>query len=207
VEKPSSVTIEDGRAMVTAARRNKRVVQVGAQGRSAKRAWYTCRAIRNGMVGQLIRIKLGDIVEQTHMRNRQMIAKWAMVLGKEENVVEKKVKDGKTYFVVNDYQKLRGIFGKMLKEIQRIKSEGDYDTAKKLVETYAVKIDYDLHKEILERYEKLKVAPYSGFIMPRLVAVEENGKVTDVKVEYPMDFAKQMLYFAEKYSFLPTVNN
>jgi dipeptidyl-peptidase-3 len=172
----------------------------------AGKAEYS-RAIRNGMVGQLIRIKLGDIVEQTHMRNRQMIAKWAMVLGKEENVVEKKVKDGKTYFVVNDYQKLRGIFGKMLKEIQRIKSEGDYDTAKKLVETYAVKIDYDLHKEILERYEKLKVAPYSGFIMPRLVAVEENGKVTDVKVEYPMDFAKQMLYFAEKYSFLPTVNN
>ena len=171
----------------------------------AGKAEYS-RAIRNGMIGQLIRIKLGDSVEQTHMRNRQMIAKWAMELGKEENVVEKKVKDGKTYFVVNDYQKLRGIFGQMLKEIQRIKSEGDYDAAKNLVETYAVKIDYDLHKEILERYEKLHVAPYSGFIVPRLVAVEENGKITDVKVEYPMDFAKQMLYFAENYSFLPTVN-
>lgn len=172
----------------------------------AGKAEYS-RAIRNGMIGQLVRVKLGDSIEQTHMRNRQMIAKWAMELGKENNVVEKKRKDDKTYFVVNDYQALRGVFGKMLKEIQRIKSEGDYDAAKKLVETYAVQIDYDLHKEILERYKKLNVAPYSGFIMPKLVAVEENGKITDVKVEYPMDFAQQMLDFAENYSFLPTVNN
>ncbi len=172
----------------------------------AGKAEYS-RAIRNGMIGQLVRVKLGDNIEQTHMRNRQMIARWAMELGKDGNVIEKKIKEGKTYFVVTDYQKLREIFGKMLKEIQRVKSEGDYETAKNLVETYGVKIDYDLHKEILERYEKLHVAPYSGLIMPRLVAVEENGNITGVNVEYPMDFAQQMLEYAENYSFLPTVNN
>ncbi len=164
------------------------------------------KAIRNGMIQQLTRIRLGDDIEQTHMRNRQLIAKWAMDLGKADNVIEKKVKDGKTFYVVNDYQKLRDIFGRMLREIQRIKSEGDYNTARNLVETYAVKIDQNLHKEVLERYEKLGVAPYTGFINPVLKPVKKDGNIVDVKVEYPADFTKQMLNYAENYSFLPTIN-
>lgn len=162
--------------------------------------------INNGMMIQLTRIKLGDDIEQSHMRNRQLIAKWAMELGKKDNVIEKKIKDGKTYFVINDFDKLRVIFGDMLKEIQRIKSEGDYNAGKKLVETYAVKIDQALHKEVLDRYAKLGIAPYTGFICPQLVAVEKDGKIVDVKVQYPMDFTKQMLHYAKDYSFLPNYN-
>ncbi len=163
-------------------------------------------AFRNGMIQQLTRVKLGDNLEQAHMRNRQLIAKWAFELGKSGNVVEKIERDGKTYFRVNDYQKLRHIFGKMLREIQRIKSEGDYAAAKNLVETYAIRIDYNLHKEVLERYEKLGVAPYTGFINPVLTPVKEGEKIVDVRVEYPMDFAKQMLDYAKNYSFLPNAN-
>ncbi|MCP4220574.1 MAG: dihydrofolate reductase, partial [bacterium] len=164
------------------------------------------RNVANGLMMQLTRIKLGDDVEQAHMRNRQLIAAWAMELGKDENVIEKKIKDGKTYFVVNDHQKLRVIYGKMLKEIQRIKSEGDYKKAKELVETYAVKIDPVLHKEVLDRFAKLNIAPYTGFVCPELKAVEKDGKITEVTVDYPMDFVKQMLFYAENYSFLPTYN-
>ncbi|GAB4380523.1 MAG: dihydrofolate reductase [Calditrichia bacterium] len=164
------------------------------------------RAIRNGMLQQLTRIKLGDKIEQAHMRNRQLIAKWAYELGKAENVIEKKNRDGKTYYVVNDYPKLRQIFGRMLREIQRITSEGDYEAAKNLVEKYAVKIDYDLHKEVLDRYEKLGMAPYTGFIAPQLIPVYENDRIVDVKVEYPMDFTRQMLDFGKEYSFLPVTN-
>lgn len=164
------------------------------------------RAIRNGFIQQITRIKLGDNIEQAHMRNRQMLAKWAMEEGQKDNVIEKKVKEGKTYYVVNDYDKLRTIFAQMLREIQRIKSEGDYNTAKKLVEKYAVNIDQGLHKEVLDRYAKLGVNPYTGFILPRLVPVKKDGKIVDVKVEYPTDFTEQMLYFGENYSFLPTYN-
>ncbi len=164
------------------------------------------KAFRNGLIQQLTRIKLGDDIEQAHMRNRQLIAKWAMELGKTENVVEKKVRDGKTYFTVNDYRKLRQIFGNMLREIQRIKSEGDFQAARNLVETYAVKIDPGLHREILARYEKLGAAPYTGFINPVLIPVMKDGQMVDVRVEYPADFTSQMLDYGKNYSFLPTEN-
>lgn len=162
--------------------------------------------IRNGLMLQLRRLEPGEQLEQPHMRNRQMISKWVYEMGKPENVIEKKVRDGKTYFVINDYEKLRNLFGKLLREIQRIKSEGDYEAAKNLVETYGVKVDADLHREVLERYSKLNIAPYTGFINPRLVPVMEGDKIVDVKVEYPADFSGQMLEYAEKYSFLPTYN-
>ncbi|MCP5103280.1 MAG: dihydrofolate reductase [bacterium] len=163
-------------------------------------------SIRNGLLQQLRRVKLGDDIEQAHMRGRQLTAKWAFELGKPGNVIEKKVKDNKTYFVINDHGKLRAIFGKMLREIQRIKSEGDFEAAKKLVETYGVKVDQALHKEVLERFEKLGVAPYTGFICPVLVPVLKDGEIVDVRVEYPEDFTKQMLNYGKKYSFLPPDN-
>jgi dipeptidyl-peptidase III len=162
--------------------------------------------IRNGMMTQLVRLKLGDNVEEAHMRNRQLIAKWAFEKGAKDNVIEKKTKDGKTFFVVNDYAKLKELFGELLREIQRIKSEGDYAAGKALVENYGVKVDPALHKEVLERYSKLNIAPYAGFINPRLVPVMEGGKITDVKVEYPADFKEQMLYYAKQHSFLPSEN-
>ncbi|HIA11919.1 MAG TPA: dihydrofolate reductase, partial [Flavobacteriales bacterium] len=162
--------------------------------------------IKNGMLVQLVRIKLGDVLEEAHMRNRQLVAKWSYEQGLDENVVEKVVKEGKTYFVVRDYEKLRVIFGELLKEIQRIKSEGDYEAGKALVENYGVQVDTELHAEVLERFEKLNVAPYSGFINPILRSITENGEIIDVVVEYPDDFAEQMLYYAKNYSFLPTYN-
>lgn len=164
------------------------------------------RAIRNGFIQQLTRVKLGNHIEQAHMRNRQLIAKWAFSLGQPEKVIEKKHRDGKTFYVVNHYRKLRSIFGRMLREIQRITSEGDYQAAKNLIENYAVRIDYDLHKEVLERFKKLGMAPYTGFIAPKLVPVYENEKIVDVKVEYPIDFTTQMLEFGKEYSFLPDLN-
>lgn len=162
--------------------------------------------IRNGLMTQLVRLKLGDNVEEAHMRNRQLVAKWCYEKGAKDNVIEKKTKDGKTYFVVNDYAKLRVLFGELLKEIQRIKSEGDFNSAKNLVENYGVKVDPILHKEVLARYAKLNIAPYAGFINPRLVAVKDGDKIIDVKVEYPADFKQQMLYYAKNYSFLPSIN-
>ncbi len=162
--------------------------------------------IRNGLMVQLARLELGEHLEEAHMRNRQMIAKWVLEKGAEKKVVEKKTKDGKTYFVVNDYEALRGLFGQLLAEVQRVKSEGDYEAGKALVENYGVKVDQALHKEVKERYESLKIAPYGGFIQPKLVPVMEGDTITDVKVEYPEDFTTQMLEYAESHSFLPTVN-
>lgn len=164
------------------------------------------RNIVNGLMIQLARVKLGDELTQAHMRNRQLIAKWAFEMGKDENVIEKVVENGKTYFVVRDYEKLRNIFGRQLREIQRITSEGDFERAKELIETYGVKIDYDLHKEVLERYAKLNTKPYSGFINPKLIPVKEGDKIVDVKVEYPADFTEQMMEYAKEYSLLPTYN-
>ncbi len=159
--------------------------------------------IRNGMMYQLRRLKIGDDVEESHMRNRQLIAKWVFEKGAPDNVIEKVVEEGKTYFVVRDYEKLHDLFGDLLKEIQRIKSEGDFEAGKALVETYGVKVDQDIHKEVLERSAKLKSAPYGGFINPKLVPVmDADGNITDVTVEYPADFTKQMLYYAETYSNL-----
>ncbi len=165
--------------------------------------------IRNGLMTQLARIESGANIEQAHMRNRQAISKWVYEKGKAENgtsVIEKKVKDGKTYFVINDYDKLRNLFGQLLREIQRIKSEGDYEAGKNFIENYGVKVDQEIHKEVLERYKKLNIAPYAGFINPKLVPVMEGEKIIDVNIEYPADFTEQMLFYAKEYSFLTTYN-
>ena len=162
--------------------------------------------IRNGLQLQLRRVELGDDIEQAHMRNRQLIAAWAYEHGLEDNVIEKIVEGGKTYFVIRDFDALRALFGELLREIQRIKSEGDYEAASALVETYAVRVDQAMHKEVLDRVAPLDIAAYSGFIQPRLVPVEENGEIIDVVVEYPDDFPAQMLEYEKNYSFLPNTN-
>jgi dipeptidyl-peptidase-3 len=135
-----------------------------------------------------------------------MIAKWVYEQGRKDNVIEKVKKDGKSYFVVRDYNKLRELFGQLLREVQRIKSQGDYEAGKKLMEDYGVKIDYELHKEIRERFAKLNTAPYSGFVYPTLEAIEKDGEIVDVKLNYNFDFKAQMLKYAKEYSFLPTYN-
>ncbi len=158
--------------------------------------------IRNGLMVQFNRIELGKPNTEAHMQNRKLIAEWCYEKGKKDNVIEKKVRDGKTYFVINDYVKLRALFAELLTEIQRIKSEGDYEAGKKLVETYAVNIDQDLHKEVLERYGALNLKPYGGFINPDIVPVVEDGKVVDYQVVYNDDYLKQQLYYGKKYSTL-----
>ena len=163
--------------------------------------------IRNGLMTQLIRIKLGDDLEQSHMRNRQTVSKWVYEKGKPENVIEKIVENGKTYFVINDYTRLRSLFGELLREVQRIKSEGDYEAGKNLIEKYGVKVDKELHAEILKRNEKFNTAPYSGFINPELVPVyNDSNEIIDIKVVQPKDFATQMLDYAKKYTTLPDYN-
>ncbi len=166
--------------------------------------------IRNGMMLQLRRLKMGDEIEEAHMRNRQLIAHWVFEKGAEDNVIEKRVRDSKTYFVVNDYDKLRGLFGDLLRELQRIKSEGDFAAGQALIEGYAVKVDAELHQEVLNRYEKLDLAPYSGFINPKLEAVYqdgiEGGKIIDVTISYPDNFQKQMLEYSKDYGLLPVLN-
>lgn len=162
--------------------------------------------LMNGLMTQLTRLKLGDKVEEAHMRNRQMIARWVYEKGKPDNVIQFVKKDGKTYVQINDYNKLRTLFGQLLREIQRIKSEGDFNAGKNLIENYGVKVDPVLHKEILERYAKLNVKPYRGFIQPRLVPVMNGDNITDVKIEYPTSFFEQMMEYAKKYSFLPVKN-
>jgi dipeptidyl-peptidase-3 len=163
-------------------------------------------AIRNGLMMQLRRIRQGDDLEEAHMRNRQLIAGWAYERGLENNVIEKVENDGKTYFVIRDYDALRGLFGELLREIQRIKSEGDFEAGKALVETYAVKVDRQIHEEVLARVEPLNIAPYKGFIQPRVVAIEENGEIVDVVIEHPKDFVERMLELERDYSFLPLTN-
>lgn len=162
--------------------------------------------ITKGLMIQTSRIKLGNNIEESHMRNRQMVSLWAYEKGKAENVIEKKIKDGKTYFVVNDYEKLRVLFGELLREIQRIKSQGDYKAGHDLIENFGVKIDQNLHKEVLDRYSKLKIAPYAGFIQPKLTPVIKDGKVIDVKISYPADFKTQMLEYGKDYGLLPAIN-
>lgn len=162
--------------------------------------------IRNGMLVQLARLELGEDLEEAHMRNRQMVAQWVYEKGKPDNVVEKVSRDGKTYFVVRDYGKLRDLFGQLLREVQRVKSDGDYAAGKALVENYGVKVDRMVHAEVLKRYESLAIAPYAGFINPRLVPVERDGEIVDVTVEYPDNFVTQMLEYGESHSFLPTKN-
>jgi dipeptidyl-peptidase-3 len=163
-------------------------------------------AISNGLMLQLRRVKLGDDIEEAHMRNRQLIAAWAYEQGREGNVIEKVTDDGKTYFVIRDYEALRGLFGKLLREIQRIKSEGDYEAGKSLIETYGVKVDPELHQEVLARAEPYNIAPYKGFVEPRVVAVEEDGEIVDVVIEQAESFVDRMLELEDKYSFLPVEN-
>ena len=162
--------------------------------------------VMNGAMTQLSRIELGKNVEQAHMRNRKLISEWAYDLGKEDNVIEWVVKDGKRYIVVNDFDKLREIFGKQLYEIQRIKSEGDFEAGKALIEKYAVKIDYDFHKEIRDRYYALNIEPYGGFVNPEYELVKKGDKIVDVKVSYPANYIEQHLHYSKNYSFLPSIN-
>jgi dipeptidyl-peptidase-3 len=201
-------TLEEGRADLVALYylMDQKLVDLGVMssleyGKAAYDEYIT-----KGLMIQLSRLKQGDNLEEAHMRNRQFIAAWAYAKGRKENVIEKKMKDGKTFYVVNDYTKLRKLFGDLLREIQRIKSEGDYKAGRDLVEGYGVKVDQALHKEVLERYKKLNIAPYAGFIQAQLVPVMDGDKVIDVKIEYPSDFVQQMLYYGKKYAFLPAEN-
>ena len=171
-----------------------------------KAQYYTY--ILNGLMTQLVRISLGKNVEEAHMRNRQLIARWAFEHGKEEKVIEFVRMNGKTYLKINDFSRLRSLFGELLAEIQRIKSEGDLEGARYLVETYGVKIDPVLHKEVLERYEQLHLAPYKGFVNPVYEPVmDADGEITDVHISYSEGYAEQMLRYSKEYANLPYVNN
>lgn len=171
-----------------------------------KAEYYTF--LMNGLMTQLVRIAPGNSVEEAHMRNRQLIARWVFEKGAANHVVELVQKEGKTYVVINDYQELRRLFGELLAEVQRIKSTGDFPAARLLVETYAVKVDPNLHAEVLERYKKLNLAPYKGFVNPRYEAVkDENENIVDVKVSYEEGYAEQMLRYSRDYSPLPSINN
>ncbi|MGO3237687.1 MAG: dipeptidyl-peptidase 3 family protein [Psychroflexus halocasei] len=163
--------------------------------------------IRNGLMTQLIRIEQGKDIEESHMRNRQWISAWVYEKGKEDKVIVKETKDGKTYFDIKDYDKLHDLFAELLRETQRIKSEGDYEAAKNLVENYGVKVDQDIHKEVLKRNEAFKSAAYSGFVNPVLVPeMGDNGEIKTIKVTQPNHFADQMMEYSKKYNNLPEVN-
>ena len=164
--------------------------------------------LMNGLMTQLVRIEPGNNVEEAHMRNRQLIARWVFEKGASDKVVEMVKKEDKTYVVVNDYQKLRSLFGELLAEIQRIKSTGDLAAARTLVESYGVKVDPALHKEVLERYKKLNLAPYKGFVNPKYeLVVDKDGNITDVTVSYDEGYVEQMLRYSKDYSSLPSINN
>ncbi|MDR2859708.1 MAG: dipeptidyl peptidase 3 [Mediterranea sp.] len=163
--------------------------------------------LMNGLMTQLVRIESGRNIEEAHMRNRQLIARWVYEQGKAEKVVEMIKKGGKTYVVINDYHKLRTLFGKLLAEIQRIKSTGDFEAARQLIETYAVKVDPELHTEILARYEKLNLAPYKGFVNPVYKpVVDKSGNIIDVKATYNEGYTEQMMRYSRDYSSLPSRN-
>ncbi len=171
----------------------------------AAKAQYN-QYIMNGLMQQLYRVQPGSNIEQTHMRNRQIIASLAMEMGKEEQVIEKIRMDGKTCFRINDHQKLRNIFGEMLYEVQRIKSEGDYEAARDLVEQYGVIADQELLMEVHQRYEKLGIPPYTAFINPIFIPVIRNDRIVDIQLEHHESFLDQMMYYGERYSFLPVKN-
>lgn len=203
-----SGTLEEGRADLVALYyvMDQKLIDIGVMPSiDVAKAEYD-NYIMNGLMTQLTRLKLGDKVEEAHMRNRQMNARWAYEKGKKDNVVEFIKINGKTYIRINDYKKLRELFGQLLREIQRIKSEGDFIAGKNLVEGYGVNVDQALHKEVLERFKKLNVKPYKGFIQPKLVPVMDGDKITDVKIEYPTSFFEQMLEYGKKYSYLPLKN-
>ncbi len=171
-----------------------------------KAEYYTF--LMNGLMTQLVRIEPGNNIEEAHMRNRQLIARWVFEKGAANKVVEMVKKEGKTYVVVNDYKEVRRLFGELLAEIQRIKSTGDFEGARALVENYAVKVDPTLHEEVLERYKKLNLAPYKGFVNPVYnLVTDKDGNITDVTVSYSEGYAEQMLRYSKDYSSLPSVNN
>lgn len=158
--------------------------------------------IRSSLLTQLVRVEFGKEIEESHMRNRQLIAKWVFEMGKVENVIERVKKEENTYFVIRDYKKLRLLFGTLLKEVQRIKSTGDYQAAKDLVENYGVKVDPELHKEVLERWKRLNIAAYAGFLNPQYSPIFDDHKMVDIEITYPDNFTKQMLYYSQHYSSL-----
>jgi len=163
--------------------------------------------IRNGLMTQLIRLELGDDVEEAHMVNRQWVSAWAFEQGEADNVIEKITRDEKTYYNINDYDKLHELFGQLLRETQRIKSEGDYDAVEALVEGYGVKVNQAMHAEVLERNRQFKSAPYSGFVNPVLVPeMDSEGNITQIVVKQPVDFKSQMLSYSKQFGFLPEVN-
>ncbi len=163
--------------------------------------------IRNGLMAQLVRLEPGADIEEAHMRNRQWVSAWVFEKGKKDNVIERITRDGKTYFNITNYEKLHELFGQLLKETQRIKSEGDYKAGKALVDNYGIKVDQKLHKEVLERNAKFKSAPYSGFINPLLVPkMDDKGAIIDIEVTQPASFAEQMLYYSKNFGFLPMEN-
>ncbi len=163
--------------------------------------------ILNGMMTQLARIEPGKDVEESHMRNRKLIAEWCYEHGKADRVIEWVEENGKRYIVVNDFERLRELFGEMLHEVQRIKSEGDYEAGKALVEQYAVKVDPELHREVLDRYAALHIEPYGGFVNPEYEPVRDaEGRITDVRISYPADYAAQMMHYSTDFSFLPNRN-
>ena len=202
-------TIEEARADLFALYylADPKLVELGlVPNAEAYKASYIAQ-MQNGLLTQLVRINLGNNIEEAHMRNRALIARWALEHGKKDNVIELVKRDGKTYVKINDYQKLRGLFGELLAEIQRVKSTGDFKGAQNLVETYGVKIDPELHKEILDRYAKLNIAPYKGFINPVYTAVRDaQGNITDVKISYTEGYAEQMLRYSKDYATLPLIN-
>jgi len=202
-------TLEEARADLVALYyiMNNKLVEIGLmESIECGKAEYESY-IRNGLMLQLRRIELGQNIEQDHMRNRQLVSAWAYERGLSENVIEKKTKDGKTFFVVNDYKKLQNIFGELLREIQRITSEGDFKSGQALVENYGVKVNQKIHAEVLERSKQFDSAPYGGFINPKYTLVKnENDKITDVIIEYPDNFTTQMMEYAKMYSFLPHTN-
>jgi dipeptidyl-peptidase-3 len=159
-------------------------------------------AIRTGLLTQITRVQPGKTIEQAHMRCRSLVSHWVYEKGLPENVIAKEIRDGKTYFVIKDYQKLRALYGKLLAEVQRITSEGDFQAAKVLVETYGVQIDPVLHQEVLDRYNKLQLAPFTGFLNVVYVPVEKDGKIVDIKIEYLTDYVQQMLWYGKEFSFL-----
>ncbi len=202
-------TLEEARADLVALyyAMNPKLIEMGLMpnldvGREAFQSY-----LRGGLLTQLRRVEPGENLEEDHMRNRQLICRWVLEKGASDDVVVLEKRDGKTYVVIHDYAALTDLFGQLLREIQRIKSEGDYLAGKDLVERYGVQVDPELHREVLDRVEALKIAPYSGFINPKLVPIaDEGGNITDVRIEYPDDFTAQHLEYSESYSFLPTYN-
>jgi dipeptidyl-peptidase-3 len=163
--------------------------------------------IRNGLMTQLIRLNLGDDLEEAHMRNRQWVSAWVYEKGLKDNVIEKVIRDGKTYFNITNYNKLHNLFGELLRETQRIKSEGDFDAVQALVEDYGVKVDQAIHVDVLKRNKQFKSAPYGGFVNPVLVPqIDSEGIITSIEVKYVKSFVGQMLNYSAKYGFLPEVN-